>query len=125
MAVGDRRVGRRDGDRAGHVEDPRRGGGRSVGETVLELLDPWLCRAFAPHNIEATLQRIADSQVSVADLRRVAAAREKIAACDTKLDRYRAALEAGTDPTLVQQWIAQIQVERALAEQDAGSLSGR
>jgi site-specific DNA recombinase len=55
-----------------------------------------------PHNIEATLQQITNSQVADADLHRIEVAREKIAACDTKLRRYRAALEAGTDPTLVQ-----------------------
>ena len=37
--------------------------------------------------------------------------------CDAKLARYRAALEAGTDPALVAGWIgiAQVQSERAAA----------
>jgi site-specific DNA recombinase len=31
-------------------------------------------------------------------------------------DRYRAALEAGTDPAVVQQWIAEVTATRAAAE---------
>ncbi len=37
--------------------------------------------------------------------------------CDAKLAGYRAALEAGADPTLVAGWIAETQAERRLAEQ--------
>jgi hypothetical protein len=32
------------------------------------------------------------------------------------LDRYRAALEAGTDPAIVQQWIAEVTATRTAAE---------
>ncbi len=38
-----------------------------------------------------------------------------VAECDTKLARYRAALEAGTDPKLVAQWTAEVQARRAEA----------
>ncbi len=38
-----------------------------------------------------------------------------IAECDTKLARYREALEAGTDPKLVAQWTAEVQAHRAEA----------
>lgn len=43
----------------------------------------------------------------------------------TKLDRYRAALDAGTDPVLVQQWITQVQAEKAVAEADLRRSTGR
>ncbi len=36
--------------------------------------------------------------------------------CDRKLDRYRQALEAGTDPTIVAAWISQVTKERTAAE---------
>ena len=36
--------------------------------------------------------------------------------CQRRLDRYRAALEAGTDPAVVQQWIAEVTATRAVAE---------
>jgi hypothetical protein len=56
---------------------------------------------------------------------RIITAREKIATCDSKLGKYRAALEAGTDPALVQQWINQVQAERAIAEAELRQLTGR
>ena len=54
-----------------------------------------------------------------------------LANCDTKLARYRAALEAGTDPSRVAEWSGEVQgrrlaVEadlRALLQQDAARLS--
>ena len=55
----------------------------------------------------------------------LAAAREKVAACTTRLDRYRAALDAGTDPTLIQQWTTQVQAEKAAAEADLRQLTDR
>jgi site-specific DNA recombinase len=79
-------------------------------------VDPWIRRAFSSANLRATLQTMADAQHSDADQQRVIVAREKIATCDTKLDRYRAALDAGTDPVLVQQWITQVQAKKAVAE---------
>lgn len=39
-------------------------------------------------------------------------ARGRLAACDRKLARHRAALEAGADPTVVTGWIAEVEAER-------------
>jgi site-specific DNA recombinase len=39
-----------------------------------------------------------------------------LADCQRRLDRYRAALEAGTDPAIVQQWIAEVTATRTAAE---------
>jgi site-specific DNA recombinase len=36
-----------------------------------------------------------------------------LAACDAKLARYRAALEAGVDPETVGEWITAVKAERA------------
>lgn len=43
------------------------------------------------------------------------AARRIFKECDAKLARYRAALEAGTDPALVARWTTEIQARRAEA----------
>ncbi|MFE9958991.1 hypothetical protein [Micromonospora sp. NPDC005299] len=52
------------------------------------------------------------------------AAQAIITDCDTKLERYRAALDAGADPTVVTGWITQTQAECARAEADLHTQSG-
>jgi hypothetical protein len=94
-------------------------------DKIVELVDPWIRRAFAPANLRSTLQAMADAQHDDGDQHQVAAAREKISTCQTKLDRYRAALDAGTDPVLVQQWISQVQAQKAVAEADLRQITGR
>jgi site-specific DNA recombinase len=92
---------------------------------IVELVDPWIRRAFSSAHLRATLQAMADAQHGDADQQRLNVAREKIATCDTKLDRYRAALDAGTDPVVVQQWITQIQAEKSVAAADLRQITGR
>ena len=45
--------------------------------------------------------------------------------CDTRLARYRAALEAGTDPVVVSAWIAEVQTERLAAEVELERATGQ
>ncbi|WP_233605794.1 hypothetical protein [Micromonospora sp. Llam0] len=90
-------------------------------DRIIEQVDPWISRAFRP----ATLQAIADAKHNDADQQHIAVAREKLAIIQTKLDRYRAALEAGTDPALVQQWTTQVQAETATAEAELRQVTGR
>jgi site-specific DNA recombinase len=94
-------------------------------DKLVELVDPWIRRAFSPTNLRTTLRAMADAQHDDADQHRVIAAQEKITTCRTTLDRYRAALDAGTDPVLVQQWITQVQAEKAVAEADLRRINGR
>lgn len=47
---------------------------------------------------------------------RILTAEETVKDCRRRLDRYRAALEAGADPALVAGWIAEIQAARSAAE---------
>ncbi len=94
-------------------------------DKIIELLDPWVGQAFSPENMRETLQAMADSQHNGPDQYKVQAARDKITACNNKLGRYRAALEAGTDPALVQQWIAETQAEKAVAESALRATDGR
>ncbi len=106
-----------------HIEHPRSLYLRE--DKILELVDAWIGRAFAPRNLRTTLDAMVAAQHDDTDQHRITTAREKIASCDSKLAKYRAALEAGTDPALVQQWITQVQAERAVAEAEARQLSGR
>ncbi|MEN3608369.1 recombinase family protein [Plantactinospora sp. ZYX-F-223] len=94
-------------------------------DKIVELIDPWIGRAFRPTNLRSTLQAMVDTQHSDTDQHRLAAARGKITTCDTKLDRYRAALEAGTDPVLVQRWTTQVQAEKSVAEAELRQLTAR
>jgi site-specific DNA recombinase len=45
--------------------------------------------------------------------------------CDAKLTRYREALKAGTDPTLVARWTTEIQARRAEALARSRQSTGR
>jgi hypothetical protein len=58
----------------------------------------------------------ATSHASIAPDRDRAAARQVVADCDRRLGRYRAALEAGTDPSVVGQWIAEVTATRQAAQ---------
>jgi site-specific DNA recombinase len=83
---------------------------------VVGRLDDWLAELFSPSNLDHTCQTLATASRSdpAGDHRR--AAQQVLADCQLRLDRYRAALEAGTDPAVVQQWIAEVTGTRAAAE---------
>lgn len=77
---------------------------------IVPELDRWLARVFDPANIDQTCESLAAAQRPVdEDLARAEAARRKLAGCDDRLAKYRAALEAGADPTVVAGWMAEVQ----------------
>lgn len=84
---------------------------------ITPALDNWLAKVFLPHRLDDTIDAMAsgapEAQVESAA---VAAARAVISDCEAKLATHRAALEAGADPALVTQWIAETQAKRARAE---------
>lgn len=82
---------------------------------VLPALDGWLAGLFAPAELERTVGAMAEAQPPSIPDPRAADAGRVVADCDAKLARYRAALEAGTDPALVAVWTGQVQAERATA----------
>ena len=92
---------------------------------ILEQLDPWLAKAFSPSRLTATVQAMADAQHDDVDQQAIKAARETLANCTTRLDRYRAALDSGADPTVVSRWIADVQAEQVTAEATLRRLTGR
>jgi hypothetical protein len=84
---------------------------------LLPRIDAWLTRLTDPDYLEATCEAIAGASDRPATRSTErAAARQLLADCDRRLARYRAALEAGTDPLVVGQWIAEVTAARQAAE---------
>jgi hypothetical protein len=80
---------------------------------VLTPLDDALASAFAPARLQDTITRMTASQPPPSpDDSALHAAHARLADCDTKLAGYRAALDAGADPTVVTRWITEIQSQR-------------
>jgi len=89
---------------------------RSVAEhDVLPTLDGWLTGLFEPSELDRTVAAVWEAQPDDAVDPVAAGVARVVAECDAKLGRYRAALEAGTEPALVAAWTAQVQAERATA----------
>ena len=81
-------------------------------DAVLDPLDTWLARKFAPHRLPATIDELAAATIDAPrDGHDEIAA--KLAQCDRKLTQYRAALDAGGDPAVVARWITEAEAERA------------
>ncbi|MGR6320690.1 hypothetical protein Q2K19_22350 [Micromonospora soli] len=93
-------------------------------DALTDPLDTWLASAFTPHRIEQTITALADAQPLNHPPVPTTAAQTIINECDAKLERYRAALDAGADPAVVTGWIAQTQTERARAEAELDANAG-
>ena len=83
---------------------------------VLRALDDWLVKLFAPHRVDETIRELTAHQDAPAipvpsEPEQNTAA--LLAACDAKLAKYRAALEAGVDPETLGEWIRTVKAERA------------
>jgi len=76
-------------------------------DAVVPRLDAWLAQLFDAANLDATCDALAmaDGVDEVAQAR-MEAARRKLADWDCRLAKYRTALDAGADPTIVAGWIA-------------------
>jgi site-specific DNA recombinase len=79
-------------------------------------LDDWLAELFSPANLGDTCQILASASQSDPAGDHPRAAQQVLVDCQRRLERYRAALEAGTDPVVVQQWIAEVTATRTAAE---------
>jgi site-specific DNA recombinase len=83
----------------------------------LPQVDQWLSNIFSTNNIKQTAEAIAVAAVSdERPMIEMATYEKQIAECRTKMNRYRAALEAGTDPTIVSGWIADVTAVQSAAE---------
>lgn len=76
---------------------------------LLPRIDEWLASTFGAAHLDRTCAAIADA-AQLGTVVDTSAAEATIGACDTKLARYRAALDAGTDPVIVAGWIKQVRV---------------
>ena len=88
---------------------------------IVPKLDEWLCRLFSEENLDETCKALA--MVGLLDegaAGRQEAARRKIADCDSRLAKYRAALDADADPVIVSGWMREVQGERLAAEAELG-----
>ncbi len=84
---------------------------------ILPALDEWLAGLFADDEIDATCAAVeAAIEPDAAEDALETAARRKLKECDAKLAKYRQALEAGTDPSIVSGWIEEVNLERKAAE---------
>ncbi|WP_301184582.1 recombinase family protein [Streptomyces niphimycinicus] len=86
-------------------------------------LDNWLATVFLPHRLDDTIDLMATAAAPDQEPAAAAVARAVIADCDAKLATHRTVLEAGADPTLVTQWIAETQARRVRAEAELRSSS--
>jgi site-specific DNA recombinase len=108
---------------ANHIEHPRSVYVRE--ELILPPLDAWLATAFTAPHLDTTIRAMEQAQDP--DDRRTLAAQQAyqtITEADTKLARYRAALEQGTDPALIATWTAEITAAKATAQATLRNLSG-
>ncbi|WP_199444067.1 recombinase zinc beta ribbon domain-containing protein [Umezawaea beigongshangensis] len=92
---------------------------------LLGPLDDWLALVFAPHRLSDTVDALYRSQPDLEEDPATLDARRVVAECDRKLERHRAALEAGTDPRLVARWTAEVSARRAEALSRSRAAVGR
>ena len=86
---------------------------------IVPPLDDWISGVFEPDRLEETCRALVESQESsVIDDDRASTVRQVLVDCDARLARYREALESGTDPAVVAQWISEVQAERRAAEEE-------
>ncbi|MFE6688570.1 hypothetical protein ACFVFQ_19125 [Streptomyces sp. NPDC057743] len=87
---------------------------------ITQPLDDWLTTVFQPHRLDDTIDLMAAAAQPESHPSSTAAetARAVITDCDAKLATHRAALEAGADPTVITQWIAETQATHTRAEAD-------
>jgi hypothetical protein len=85
--------------------------------SILPAIDGWLAGLFDADQIDDTCAALeATMGPDPSEEARLSAARRRIRECDSKLARYRSALEAGTDPSIVNGWIEEVKLERKAAE---------
>ena len=84
---------------------------------IMPELDAWLARLFDRKHLTATVEAmVAAGGPDDASEAASEAARRKLADCDDRLGKYRAALDSGADPVVVAGWMAEVQGERLRAE---------
>ncbi|WP_419999258.1 recombinase family protein [Streptomyces boninensis] len=93
---------------------------------ILPPLDTWVATCFLPHRLDDTIDQLAAATTTDPGPGEAAAqaAHTTLTECDAKLATYRTALESGTEPTIVNEWITEIQARRATAQAQLRHLTG-
>ncbi|WP_395107481.1 recombinase family protein [Actinomadura sp. SCN-SB] len=99
---------------ANKIEHPRNVYVRE--DHVLPDLDRWLGLVLAPHRIAESIKAMQQAQMPTVADSAVTRAKAVLKDCAAKLDRHRAALEAGGNSATIARWIAEIEAEQAAAE---------
>jgi site-specific DNA recombinase len=94
-------------------------------DRILPPLDGWLGKIFGPERIDQTVEALHRTSEDPVLAARREAAREAIRHCDERLAKYRAALDAGVDPTVVGRWIREVEAERVRREIELRQASGQ
>jgi site-specific DNA recombinase len=95
---------------------------------VLGQVDDWFAEIFAPANLDATLDTLAEQAAQLDDpaaRARAEAASARIADYDAQISRYRASLDAGGDPAVIGPWIAETQAKKVTAQAEIRTATGR
>jgi site-specific DNA recombinase len=84
-------------------------------DVLITPLDRWLVGELAPDRRERTIAAVlARADIGRADANPLSGVEESLTVgYESRLARYRAALDAGADPLLVAGWIAEVQAEHA------------
>jgi site-specific DNA recombinase len=85
-------------------------------DEVLPELDAWLAGQFAPDRIEEVIEDVTAAQDSTGHQQMITEAHQAIRECETKMARYRAALDVGGDVEEITSWINAAKAERLRAE---------
>jgi site-specific DNA recombinase len=86
---------------------------------IVPELDGWIASVFDPANLDEACAALAAAHGPAdEDVARAEAARRKLVDCDERLGKYRAALDAGADPTVVAGWMTEVQGDKLRAEQE-------
>jgi site-specific DNA recombinase len=84
---------------------------------IMPELDRWLSGLFTPENVDDTVaQMLSVGEQNETIDAQSEAARRKLADCDDRLRKYRAALDNGADPVVVAGWMSEVKAERLAAE---------
>ena len=88
-------------------------------QAIVDELDRWLSSLFDTEHLDQTCEQLAAASATPddGDTARREIAQRKVADCDTRLSRYRAALDSGADPAVVTTWIAEAQGEKLAAQE--------
>ena len=95
---------------------------------LIGQVEDWLTELFDPSGIDDTVNQIIEQAERLQDPAaqpRAEAAAARIAECDAQINRYRASIDAGGDPTVIGPWIAETQAKKVAAQAEARSATGR